>query len=63
MINPSAEFDKRKLDEGLEMVRCVQANIENLKKAIPGITTVPMFKIVELQIGQAEAALMGRFDD
>jgi hypothetical protein len=53
----------KKLEEGLAMARCTQANIENLSKAVPGLLNVPMFKIVQLQISQTIKALTGEFDD
>ncbi len=45
------------LADGLELVRCAQANLENLAKMIQGIENSPMFKIVEMQLKQAEEAL------
>lgn len=59
----SNDLDKKKLEEGLAMARCTQTNLANLSKAVPGLSTVPMFKIVELQISQTIKALTGNFDE
>jgi hypothetical protein len=53
--------EKERNAEGLELVRCAQANLENLGLLMPIVKSNPMYKIVEIQLKQAEEALQKEF--
>lgn len=50
---------QRQLSEGLEMLQCAQANLENLVNQVPMLRVHPFYKIVEMQLIQAERILSG----
>jgi hypothetical protein len=43
--------------DALEMIRCAQANLENLGGVAPFIRKAVMFSVVQMQLKDAEAAL------
>lgn len=49
---------QERLDAGLKMLRCAMINLEQL--STPLLKLTPMYKVVKLQLTQAEAALIGK---
>ena len=37
-------------DKALESARCTEINLKNLANMIPGLSELPMFKIIQLQL-------------
>jgi hypothetical protein len=47
------------MSEALELLRCAQINFDNLIQMLPGIATMPFYKIARMQLDQGIAQLEG----